>query len=204
MYYGSVGGGLPRLWVTQHTNNRKMGPSRTSQIVEENEDDTLSESDMSWVENVFGEAPLSQWSLDDENTPMQEDEHASQEESKFGEDDTIEHEDVPLQQEEKRDKRAKSKKTNVDYSKKKLKKRRTHVTIGYREALITKNPQSTLAKVEVGYDVDMGVSVYVKRKPLHKGDYVTHYAVKGTMTVEEYVTIYDNKKNYTPNVFQPR
>ena len=73
---------------------------------------------MSWVENVLDEAPLSQWSLDDENTPMQEDEHTTQGESEFGEGDTNEQEDVPLQQERKREKRAKRKKTNVDYSKK--------------------------------------------------------------------------------------
>ena len=33
----------------------------------------MPDSDMSWAEDVFGEAPLSQWSLDDENTPVQED-----------------------------------------------------------------------------------------------------------------------------------
>ena len=50
------------------------------------------------------------------------------------------------------------------------------------------------ALVEVGYDVDMGVSVYVKDKPLHKGDYVTHYAVKWTMIVEEYASIMTIKR----------
>ena len=76
--------------------------------------------------------------------------------------------------------------------------------IEHREALITGNPQSTMTRVEVGYDVDMGVSVFVKGKPLHKVEYVTHYAVKGTMIVEEYVKIYDNKQNYMPTLFQPR
>ena len=54
--------------------------------------------------------------------------------------------------------------------------------------LITGNLQSTLARVEAGYDVDMGVSVYVKGKSLHKGDYVTHYAVKGTIR-RQYVRV---------------
>ena len=63
---------------------------------------------------------------------------------------------------------------------------------------------SALATVEVGYDADMGVSVYVKGKSLHKSDYVTHYAVKRTMTVEEYASIYDYNKNYTPTLFQLR
>ena len=47
----------------------------------------------------------------------------------------------------------------------------------------------------------MAVSVYVKGKPLHKGDYVSHYAVKGMMKVEEYGSIYDNNKNYIPTLF---
>ena len=152
----------------------------------------------------LGRKILSQWSLDDENASMQEDEHATQEESEFGKGDTTEQEDVLLQQEEKGDKGAKRKKTNVDYSKKKPKKRSTHVTIGYREALITGDPQRTTARVVVGYDKAMRVSVYVKGKPLHKSDYVTHYAVKETLTVEEYVNIYDNKKNYTTTLFQLR
>ena len=33
---------------------------------------------MSWVENVFGEAPQSQWNLDDENKPMQKDDAVAQ------------------------------------------------------------------------------------------------------------------------------
>ena len=39
-----------------------------------------------------------------------------------------------------------------------------------------------------------GVSVYVKDKSLYKGDYETNYAVKGTMKVDEYASIYDNNK----------
>ena len=58
-----------------------------------------------------------------------------------------------------------------------------HVTVGW-EAIITGNPQIAMARVEVGFDVVMGVSVYVKGESLHKGDYVTHYAVKETMPVE--------------------
>ena len=47
----------------------------------------------------------------------------------------------------------------------------------------------------------MGVSVYVKGKAFHKSDYVAHFAVKRTMTVEEYADIYTNKK-YTPTPLQ--
>ena len=101
--------GCHKLWVTKHTNNRKIDPSRALQVLVENEADILSESDMSWAENVFGETPFCQWNLDDENTPMQEDEHVTQEESEFGEGDTIELEDVSLQQEEIGDMRAKEK-----------------------------------------------------------------------------------------------
>ena len=79
-----------------------------------------------------------------------------------------------------------------------------YIAIGYKKALITGNPMSALTRVEVGHEVDMGVSVYVKDNPLHKSDYVTHYAVKATMAVEEYVSIYDNKTNYTPTLFQLR
>ena len=49
----------------------------------------------------------------------------------------------------------------------------------------------------------MGVSVYVKGKVLHKGDYVTHYAVKRTITAKEYADVYNNKK-YTPTPLQFR
>ena len=61
-----------------------------------------------------------------------------------------------------------------------------------------------MARVKIGFDVDRRVSVYEKGSPLQKGDYVSHYAVKGTMTVEEYASIYDNKKNYTSTPFQLR
>ena len=44
----------------------------------------------------------------------------------------------------------------------------------------------------------------MKGNPLHKSDHVSHCAVKGTMPVEEYACIYDNKKNYTPTPFQLR
>ena len=99
--------------------------------------------------------------------------------------------------------RVKRKRTNVNYRKTKPKKRQTHVSIGYQEALITGNPQCALTRVEVGYDVGLGVSVYVKGKAFHKGDYVTHYAVKRTMTVEEYADIYTNKE-YKPTPLQRR
>ena len=49
--------------------------------------------------------------------------------------------------------------------------------------------KQTQARVKIGFDVDVGVSVYVKGNPLHKSDYVLHYAIKGTMTVEEYARI---------------
>ena len=55
-----------------------------------------------------------------------------------------------------------------------------------------------MARVKIGFDVDMGVSVYVKGNRLHKGDYVSHYAVKGAMTVEKCASINDKKTNYTP------
>ena len=48
-----------------------------------------------------------------------------------------------------------------------------------------------MARVKVGYEEGMRISVYVKGTAMHKGDYVSHYAVKGTMTVEEYANIYD-------------
>ena len=163
----------------------------------------MSESDVSWEENVFREAPLI---FDDENTPMQEDDEEKQGDGEQNGDVGSSHadEEVTAQQVGSGAKRVKRKKMNVDNRKKKTKKRNTNVTIGYKEALIKGNPQSELVRVEVGYDVDMGVSVYVKGKPLHKGDTVTHYAVKGTMTVEEYASIYDDKKNYTPTLFELR
>ena len=36
---------------------------------------------------------------------------------------------------------------------------------------------------------------------MQKGDYVSHYAVRGILTAEEYTRIYDNKK-YTPTLEQ--
>ena len=78
---------------------------------------------------------------------------------------------------------------NVDYSKKETKKRSTHDTIGYQEVLITGNLQSAIARVEIGFDVEMRVSVYMIGCPLHKGVYVTHCAVKGTITVEVYSSL---------------
>ena len=53
---------------------------------------------------------------------------------------------------------------------------------------------SAMARVKVGYEEDLGLSVYVKGNAMHKGDYVSHYAVKGTITVEEYASICDNKR----------
>ena len=74
---------------------------------------------MSWAENVFGEAALSQWSLDDENNPMHEDDEVTQgEENQIGDNTSkVEEEEVPLQQEETGGKRV-NRKMNGDYSKK--------------------------------------------------------------------------------------
>ena len=62
----------------------------------------------------------------------------------------------------------------------------------------TEYQQSALSRVEVGYDVGMGVSVNVKGKAFQKGDYVSHYAVKRTMAFEEYA------KQYKPTPLQRR
>ena len=51
-----------------------------------------------------------------------------------------------------------------------------------------------MARVQVWYEKGMGVSVYVKGREMQKGDYVSHYAVKGIFTAEEYTRIYDNKR----------
>ena len=59
------------------------------------------------------------------------------------------------------------------------------ITTGYHQAIITGNSQSAMARVNVGFNVDMGVSVYVKGNTLHKGGNVSHYAARGTMTVTE-------------------
>ena len=64
------------------------------------------------------------------------------------------------------------KKINIEYSKNKVKKRSTRVTIGYQAAVATENPLSVMARVQVGYEKGMGVSVYVKGQAMHKRDYV--------------------------------
>ena len=71
---------------------------------------------MSWAENVFGEAPLSQWSLDGENTPMPEDAEETLGDGEQNGEAGSSHEDeeVIAQQVETGDKRVKRKKMNVD------------------------------------------------------------------------------------------
>ena len=61
---------------------------------------------------------------------------------------------------------------------------------------------SAMVRVKVGYEEGMGISVYVKGNAMHKGGYISHYAVKEAMAVEENASTYDNKKNYTPTLAQ--
>ena len=145
----------------------------------------MSECETSWAENLFGKAPSKMMSMDDKNTPMQEEKDEIQGEGEqIGEAGSSQGEEViPTESGEADNIRVKRKRPNVDYRKKKTMKRHTHVSIGYQVAIITGNPQSVLARVGVGYDVDMGVSVFAKGKAFHKGDYITHYAMKRTMTV---------------------
>ena len=82
------------LWVTRHRQNREVSPSRTSNVSGEKEDDIMSESNISWTENVFGETPLSQWSIDDKNTAMQQDEDPTQGEGELGEGNPNEEEEA--------------------------------------------------------------------------------------------------------------
>ena len=140
-------------------------------------------------------------SMDDENTPMQEedDETEGKGEQIGDADSSQEKEVIPTESGEADHITVKRKKTNDDYRKKKSMKCHTHVSIGYQEAIITGNPQNVLARVEVVYDVGMGVSVFVKGKAFHKGDYITHYGVKRTMTVEGYTVIYTNKSTRRPH-----
>ena len=58
--------------------------------------------------------------------------------------------------------------------------------------------------MEVRYEEGMAASVYVKSNAMHKSDYVLHYAVKGPISVEEYTSVYDNKKNYMPTIFNEK
>ena len=53
--------GCHKLWVTRHTNNWKISPSRKGQETEAIEYDVLTESEMSWANNVFGDTCLSQY-----------------------------------------------------------------------------------------------------------------------------------------------
>ena len=110
---------------------------------------------------------------------------------------------LSVQQDNKGIKGTQRKKQNVDNVKNKTKKRSMHITIGYQEALTTGNPQSASARKKIGFDVDMGMSVYVKGNSLYKGDYVSRYALLGTMTAEKYRSTYHNK-NYKPTPFQQR
>ena len=63
------GGAGEEVVINYGSHGRTVGLSRIRHISEVMEDDSMSESDVSWAENVFGEAPLS---LDDENTPVLE------------------------------------------------------------------------------------------------------------------------------------
>ena len=124
----------------------------------------MSESLASLAENLFGEVPSQMMSMDDENTPMQEEDDETQAQGEqIGDAGSSQGEEVlPTELWEADHIRVKRKRTNVDYRKKETMKRHIHVSIGYQEAIITGNPQSVLARVEVGYDVGMGVSVFVK------------------------------------------
>ena len=64
--------GSHNLWVTRHTNSRKVGPSRIRQILEV-EVDILPELTCHGLKMYFAEASFSRLSLNDENTPMQGD-----------------------------------------------------------------------------------------------------------------------------------
>ena len=200
---GALAKGCHRLWVTRHSSNKRIGPKRIRHIVGDTEEEDVSESEEAWADNLFGEDP-SQGSLDDEHTPLQEEDDEDQREGDLSGNKDLQ-EDGYINQvvEEAAQRRATRKRSNVDYRKRKTQKRHTHATIGYQEAIITGNPQSTTARVETGYDTVMGWSVYVKGAALHKGDYATHYAVKATLTAEEYADIYNNK-NHVPTLEQRR
>ena len=193
--------GCHKLWVTRHTSNKKIGPKRIRNIAGEMEEDCKSDSEASWKKNLFGENPTQLLSLDDENTPLQDgDDETKNEGEQNGDIASAQGEDLPSQEVgEGEYTRVHRKRINVDYKKRKSQKRQTHVVIGYQKATITGNPHSSMARVEVGYDVGMGVSVYVKGSLLHNGDCVTHYAVKRTLTVEEYAAIYNNKSIRRPH-----
>ena len=64
--------GCHKLLVTRHASNKTIGQKRIRQLLGEQEEDTMSESEASWTENLFGEAPSQVMSLDDEYTPIQE------------------------------------------------------------------------------------------------------------------------------------
>ena len=81
---------------------------------------------------------------------------------------------------------------NVDYRKKKPNKRSTHETMVYQEALVAGNPQSVMARINIRFDVNTGMILYVKGNPLHMDDYVSHFMIMGTMAIEEYISISDN------------
>ena len=165
----------------------------------------MSESEASWTENLFCEAPSQVMSLGDEYTPIQEEaDYMKGEGEHFRDVGSSLGEEVSPHDLEKGDtNRVKRKRTNVDYRKKNTMKRNTLVSIAYKEAIITGNPQSELARIAVGYEVGLGMSVYAKGGAVHKGDYITHYAVKRTLTAEEYADICNNKK-YTPTPLQHR
>ena len=63
--------GCHKIWTTRPASNKKIGPKRIRQISGEKEENSMSEPEASWAENLFGEAPSQMMSMDDENTPMQ-------------------------------------------------------------------------------------------------------------------------------------
>ena len=84
-------------------------------------------------------------------------------------------EDALLQEEGKGDKWATGRNKDMECVRKKTKKPSTNLPIGYRTAMTTGNPHNVMARVGISFDVDMGVSVCVKCKPLLQGDYISHY-----------------------------
>ena len=72
MYYGSCGEGLSQAMGHTIFQQQKLGVKQQRQEIEVPEDAGLSESEMSWAQNVFGDINIAQYSLDDEFTPIRQ------------------------------------------------------------------------------------------------------------------------------------
>ena len=138
--------GCHNLWVTRHASNKKIGFKRIRNLSGEMEKECKSESEASWTENLFREAPSHLLSMDDEHTPLQEEDDESHDEGDQNADavSAVRDEVLPNELGDGEHIRVRRKRINVDYKTKKSKKRHTHVSIGYQEAILTGNPQSPM------------------------------------------------------------